>query len=139
MFYIHTVDDGHNPPHEYHPASGKLTPKAGMALKLESGKLAMANGADEVKYISMCDRDSACEDGERIPVIRAGGDIIFETTAYKAMSGVNVGDKVQVHTDGLQVTATTGGCAEVVYKAGDAAGDTVRVRFGSVEAASEAV
>lgn len=137
-FFIHTVDDGHNPPHEYHPAGGKLVPKAGMALKLESGKLATASGADEVKYVSMCEREAACADGELIPVIRAGHDIIFETTAQAAMTAVNAGDTVQIHTDGLQVTAATGGCAELVWKAGDEAGDAVRVRFGPV-AASEAV
>lgn len=139
MFYIHTVDDGHNPPHEYHPAGAELTPKAGMALKIQDGKLAMAAGADKVSYISMCERAEACEDGELIPVIRAGADIIFETTAQAALSGVNVGDKVQISEDGLEVTATTQGCAEIVYKDGDEAGDTVRVRFGEVDAASEAV
>ncbi len=136
-FYIHTVDDGRNPPHEYHPAGAELTPKAGMALKLESGKLAKATGADEVKYVSMCEREAACDDGERIPVIRAGSDIIFETTCEGAPSSVNVGDKVQLHTDGLQVTATAGGCAEVVYKDSDEDGAMVRVRFGAADAAAE--
>lgn len=136
-FYIHTVDDGHNPPHEYHPAGGKLVPKAGMALKLESGKLAAASGADEVKYVSMCEREAACADGELIPVIRAGHDIIFETTAQAAMTAVNAGDTVQIHTDGLQVTATKSGCAEVVWKGGNAVGDPVRVRFGAAPAAAE--
>lgn len=137
MFYIHTVDDGHNPPHEYHPASSTLTPKVGMALKIQDGKLATATAGDAVNYVSMCEREAACVDGERIPVIRAGSDIIFETTAQAALSGVNVGDKVQISEDGLQVTATKDGCAEIVYKSGDAAGDMVRVRFGPVKAAAE--
>ena len=139
MFYIHTVDDGHNPPHEYHPAGAELTPKVGMALKLEEGKLALASGADEVKYISMREQETECAEGDIIPVIRAGHDIIFETVAQAAMTAVNAGDTVQIHTDGLQVTATKEGSAEVIWKAGDAVGDAVRVRFGSVAAASEAV
>ena len=139
MFYIHTVDDGHNPPHEYHPAAAGLTPKVGMALKLEEGKLALASGADEVKYISMREQETECAEGDIIPVIRAGHDIIFETVAQAAMTAVNAGDTVQNHTDGLQVTATKEGSAEVIWKAGDAVGDAVRVRFGSVAAASEAV
>lgn len=138
MFYIHTVDDGRNPPHEYLAAAASLTPKAGMALKLNEGKLETATAADEVAYISMCEREAACADGELIPVIRAGHDIIFETTAQAALSSVNVGDKVQLHTDGMQVTATKNGAAEIVYKDGDKAGDMVRVRFGPVTAASEA-
>lgn len=134
MFYIHTVDDGRNPPHEYRPAS-EFVPKAGMALKMEEGKLAAASGADAVSCVSMCEREAACAEGELIPVIRASSDIIFETTAQAALSAVNPGDKVQLHTDGMQVTATTGGAAEVVWKAGDEVGDAVRVRFGAVEAA----
>ena len=138
-FYIHTVDDGRNPPHEYYPAASGLVPKAGMALKLDGGKLALASGADEVKYISMRDQDTKCAEGDIIPVIRAGHDIIFETVAQAAMSAVNAGDTVQIHTDGLQVTATKKGCAEVIWKAGDEVGDAVRVRFGAAQAASEAV
>ncbi len=137
MFKIHTVDDGRNPPHEYHPAGAGLTPKVGMALKMSEGKLAMATGADKVSYISMCERAEACEDGELIPVIRASSDIIFETTAQAALSGVNVGDKVQISEDGMEVTATKQGCAEIVYKDGDKAGDMVRVRFGEADAAAE--
>ena len=137
MFLIYTVDDGRNPPHEYQPASSTLTPKVGMALKMDAGKLAIATAGDNVSYVSMCERAAACEDGELIPVIRASADIIFETTAQAAMTAVNVGDKVQISTDGLQVTATKNGSAEVVYKDGDAVGDMVRVRFGKAETASE--
>ena len=49
---------------------------------------------------------------------------------------VAVGDKVTIHTDGLQVTATTtGGVAEVVWMEGTASGAKVRVRFPGVTAA----
>ena len=137
MFNIHTVDDGRNPPHEYHPAGAELTPKAGMALKMSEGKLAIATAGDAVSYVSMCQRETACEDGELIPVIRASSDIIFETTASAALSAVKLGDKVQISEDGLEVTATTQGCAEVVYKDGDEAGDMVRVRFGEADTAAE--
>ncbi len=136
-FLIHTVDDGHNPPHEYLEASTDLTPEVGMALKTESGKLVTAKEADEVSYISMCHRDSPCLEGERIPVIRAGHDIIFETTSQGAPASVNVGDKVKLHTDGLHVTPTVGGCAEVVYKDSDEDGAVMRVRFVTPDAASE--
>ena len=46
---------------------------------------------------------------------------------------MKLGDKVTLHTDGLQVTATTAsGVAEVVGMDGTAAGDRVRVRFPAV-------
>ncbi len=135
MFLIHTVDDGRNPPHEYLAASAELTPKVGMALKTEEGKLKTATAADEVRYVSMCEREAPCEEGELIPVIRAGSDIIFETASEGAPDSVNVGDKVQLHTDGMKVTTTTGGCAEVVYKDSDEDGAMMRVRFGAAASA----
>jgi len=43
---------------------------------------------------------------------------------------VKPGNKVTIHTDGMQVTATTeGGVAEIVAMDGTAAGDKCRVRF----------
>ena len=53
----------------------------------------------------------------------------FENSAtYRVIH--KVGDKVTLHTDGLQVTGTTAsGVAEVVYMDGTAAGDMCRVRF----------
>ena len=64
--------------------------------------------------------------------------MMFETTFQAAATGVNLGDKVTLHTDGLQVTATkTSGVAEVVGMDGTAVGDKVRVRFpGGAAAAS---
>ena len=60
-------------------------------------------------------------------------DMMFETTFQAAASSVKLGDKVTLHTDGLQVTATTAsGVAEVVGMDGTAAGDRVRVRFPAV-------
>ena len=65
-----------------------------------------------------------------IPVIRVNKDMIFETTFAAAATSVKLGDKVTLHTDGLQVTGTTAsGVAEVVYMDGTAAGDMCRVRF----------
>ena len=129
MFKIHSVDDGRNVPIEYLPASA-ITPKMGMALTQTGGMLAVASGTTAPSYVCMCESESACAAGDIIPVLRVGHDIIWETIAQAAMTSVKLGDKVTLHTDGLQVTATTtSGVAEVVYKDGDAAGSMVRVRF----------
>lgn len=128
-FKIHKIDDNRVPGIEYLPA-GEITPKIGMALDLTGGKLALAAGTTRPAYLSMCERETACTGGELIPVIRLGGDMVLETTFAVAATAVKLGDKVTVHTDGGQVTATTtGGVAEVVYMDGTAAGSMCRVRF----------
>ena len=128
-FLIHSVDDGHVPAWEYLPCAA-ITPKVGMALALSAGLLTTASGTTAPRYICMAERDAACAAGDRIPVVRAGADIVFETASSAAMSGIKPGDKVTIATDGLRVTATTtGGVAEVVEILDAAAGGAVRVRF----------
>ncbi|WP_299965910.1 hypothetical protein [uncultured Oscillibacter sp.] len=127
-FMIHSTDDGRTPATEYLPA-GAITPKVGMALKMTGGLLVPAVGSDRPGYICMTQRETACEAGEHIPVIRAGGDIIFETAFSAAAGSVKLGDKVTISADGLGVTATVGGPAEVVYMDGTENGSMCRVRF----------
>mgnify|MGYP004661976173 FL=1 len=128
-FKIHSMDGGRVPGIEYLPA-GAITPKVGMALVQTNGQLALATGANAPTYISMCEKDRACTAGEIIPVIRVGKDMILETTFAAAATSVKLGSKVTLHTDGLQVTATTtSGVAEVVYMDGTASGSMCRVRF----------
>ena len=129
MFKIHSIEDGRVAAIEYLPA-GAITPKVGMALLQTSGNLALATGANKPTYISMCERATACTAGELIPVIRVLPDMVFETTSSAAMTSIKLGSKVTLHTDALQVTATTtDGVAEVVHIADTAAGGAVRVRF----------
>lgn len=129
-FMIHTVDDGHIPGYEYLPASA-ITPKIGMALIANaSGQLALASGTTAPTYICMQQRDAAVKAGELIAVIRAGREIIFETTFSAAASSAKIGSKVTLSADGLEVTGTTtDGVAEIVEMGGTAVGDWVRVRF----------
>lgn len=130
-FKTHTVDDGRVPPMESMPA-GAITPEIGMALKLEGGKLSVAKGAERPGYISMTERKAPCKDGEYIPVIRAGADIVWETAVPAALTGVKPGDMVTLAADGMSVTATKGGAAVIVSMDGTEAGSLVRVRFGGV-------
>lgn len=127
-FLVHSTDDGRVPGLEYLPC-GAIKPKVGMALMWSAGKLIAAAGANCPDYISMCERETACEDGELIPVMRAGSDMIFETTANADMTGVKLGSKVTLSADGMEVTATTGGVAQVTSLDGTAVGSTLRVRF----------
>ena len=129
MFLIHSIDDGHDAPLAYLPA-GAITPKVGLALTQSSGLLAVASGTTKPSYICMTQRAAAVTSGTVIPVIRVGGDMIFETVFSASASSIKLGDKVTIASDGLRVTATTtSGVAEVVGMDGTASGSTVRVRF----------
>ena len=128
-FKIYSTDDNRVPGIEYLPASA-ITPKVGMALTQTTGQLALATGTTAPTYISMCEKDSECTAGDIIPVNRVGKDMILETTFAAAATSIKLGDKVTLHTDGLQVTATTtNGVAEVVYMDGTDSGSMCRVRF----------
>lgn len=128
-FLIHSTDDGHALPWEYLPA-GAITPKVGMALTQSSGNLALASGTTAPTYISMTERDTACTAGDLIPVVRVQKDTVYETTLAASGASLKVGDRVTLHTDGMQVTATTtSGVAEIVEIIGTAIGGKVRVRF----------
>lgn len=129
-FTVHTTDDGRNLPIEYLPA-GAITPGLGMALKQADGKLGLAKGAEKPVYISMTERDTPCADGEIIPVVRVGADVVWRTTASADMSAVKLGDKVTISADGMEVTATKGGAVEIVGMDGTEAGSVALVRFGA--------
>ena len=128
-FLLHKVDSGFVPPYEYMPA-GAITPKVGLALTVTSGNLAVCGATTKPSYIAMCERSEACTAGEIIPVMRVSDDIIFAVPAQAAMTSVKIGDKVTLHTDGMQVTATTtSGVATVVGSEGTAVGNIQYVRF----------
>lgn len=110
---IFKTDDGRVPGTEYLPC-GELVPKAGMAMKLSGGKLAVASGDDLPVYLCVTERETACEDGEVIGAVRIGEDIVFEAATPEGMSA-KIGESVQLAADGLGLSATGGGAAEVVY------------------------
>lgn len=129
MFEFYKADDGRTEAIEYLPCSA-ITPKAGMALMMSSGKLAIATGTNAPTYISLFNSDKAVTAGTMIPVSRVSKDVVYKTTNSASLASVNIGTKVTIATDGLRVTATaTDGVAEVVGKDADAAGSDVYVRF----------
>lgn len=129
-FIPYSNEDGRAAPWEYLPCS-TITPKIGMALVQSNGKLAIATGTNKPVFISMKEKDSACADGEIIPVIRVQPDQVFECTNSASLSSVNIGQKVTLHaSNGLQITGTTSsGVARLVAKDGDASGSRCLVCF----------
>lgn len=122
------IDDGRVPPHEYLPA-GAITPKWGMTLVMEGGELVLASGADMPEYLSMCEYSAAVPAGTLIPVTRIDDDMIYLAPLSAAGTALKIGDRVTIASDGLQVTATTGGMAEIVGIHGTAVGDEIEIRF----------
>lgn len=128
-FIPHTIEGGGTLPFEMQPAAA-ITPKIGLALVFSGGKLAICGATAVPEYICMTESDSAVGAGTMIPVIRVNHRVVFSVPATAAMTSVALGSKVTLHTDGLQVTATTAsGVAEIVGREGTDVGSAQYVRF----------
>lgn len=126
MFVCKMMDAGLTAPIEYKPATANETIVAGEALVLTSGKLTKCGATASPAYIAVGPVNAE----GMVPCHRVNKGMIWDTMLQAAGTGLNIGDKVTLHTDGLQVTATTtSGVAEIVAMEGTAAGSHVRVRF----------
>lgn len=129
MFSVYSTDDHRTVVHELMPCTA-MVHQVGQAMVMSGGKLTLATGTKKPEFICNQQAKTACEAGEMVAVTRVAGDIVYQTTIAAAGASLKVGDKVTIHTDGEQVTATTdGGVAQIVRMGGTAAGDPVWVRF----------
>ena len=130
-FIPYSTEDGRKQPWEYLPATGSTKPDIGLALVLSSGKLAKCTGTTKPTYICMAEYPAAVSAGTLLPVIAVQPDMIFEVKNQASLNGVNVGQAVTIHSDGLQITATTSsGVATIVDKvAGTGTGNKTLVKF----------
>ena len=103
--------------------------QVGEALKLASGKVTLCSGAVAPSHVCV----GPIDDNGVVPCVEVQKYMEFETTLGVAPADsatVGVGDKVTLHTDGMQVTATkTGGVAEVTGIDGQTVGSRVTVKF----------
>lgn len=129
MFLLSSMKVGLTPPIEYKAATAGESYAVGEALKVASGKVTLCSGAAKPQYICV---GPANEAGE-VPCVAVQDYMEFETTLAVApteSATIGVGDKVTIHTDGMQVTSTkTSGVAEIVRLAGQAVGDLIVVKF----------
>lgn len=128
MFRLSSMKVGLTPPIEYKAATAGEDFAVGEALKLASGKVTKCSGTTKPELICVGPANGAGE----VPCVTVQDYMEFETTLAAAPTdgSLAVGDKVTIHTDGMQVTATkTGGVAQLVALAGQAVGDRVTVRF----------
>lgn len=120
---------GNTPPIVYMQPTDSESYQVGEALKLASGKVTLCSGAVAPSHVCV----GPIDDNGVVPCVEVQKYMEFETTLGVAPADsatVGVGDKVTLHTDGMQVTATkTGGVAEVTGIDGQTVGSRVTVKF----------
>ena len=125
-FKLSRMDVGHTPPIKYLPVTAGEDITLGEALVLSAGKLTKCGATAKPAFMAVGPKNAAGE----APVIAVQDYMTFETTLQAAGSSLKIGDKVTLHTDGAQVTATTAsGVAEIVSMEGTAVGSSVLVKF----------
>ena len=99
----------------------------GEAIVLTDGKATKASGTAAPLYISAATMTG--EEGKMLLCVRVLPDQTWEALLTADGAALAVGDKVTISADGIGVTATTGGAAEIVQIVDAASGGKVRVRF----------
>jgi len=129
MFLLSRMLVGNTPPIVYMQPTDSESYQVGEALKLASGKVTLCSGAVAPSHVCV----GPIDDNGVVPCVEVQKYMEFETTLGVAPTDsatVGVGDKVTLHTDGMQVTATkTGGVAEVTGIDGQTVGSRVTVKF----------
>lgn len=129
MFVLSRMLVGNTPPIVYMQPTDSESYQVGEALKLASGKVTLCNGTAAPSHVCV----GPIDDNGVVPCVEVQKYMEFETTlgvAPEDSATVGVGDKVTLHTDGMQVTATkTGGVAEVTGIDGQTVGSRVTVKF----------
>ena len=129
MFMLSRMLVGNTPPIVYMQPTDGETYQVGEALKLASGKVTLCSGAVAPSHVCV----GPVDDNGVVPCVEVQKYMEFETTLGVAPADsatVGVGDKVTLHTDGMQVTATKTSCvAEVTGIDGQTVGSRVTVKF----------
>lgn len=114
----------------FHEVTASEAVQLGEALVLTSGKLTKCGATAKPEFIAMA--DCAADAAKRlIPVARVEANQLYEVPVTAAPTSLVEGDKVTLHTDGMQVTATTtlGVVTVESLNGAAAAGDTIVVRI----------
>lgn len=134
MFKLLKIENARQnvPEPEYLPVTNSEEVKIGEALKISSGKLTKHGAtSDDTAPFFVAMAGCTAGTGNVIPVMRVTPDMLFLVETQADASAAVLGTKVTLHTDGLQVTATTTkGVATIVDLNGAAtSGDPIIVRF----------
>lgn len=128
-FKQHTLMKGAVLPFEYLPATASESFAIGEALVLSSGTLTKCGATATPEFICQSQLTTA-KAGDELAVTRVSELQELETTLSVAGTSLKIGDKVTLHTDGEQVTATTtGGVFQLSAIVDSAKGGVVRGYF----------
>ncbi len=132
MFYLLKIENARMnvPEPEFLEAKAGEEITLGEALVLTDGALTRCGATAVPTYIAMGAK-SAGDENRTVAVCRVESNQVWEVPVTVAPSALKIGSKVTLHTDGLQVTATTAsGVVTVVDLNGaSAAGDKIIVRI----------
>lgn len=112
------------------PTTASETYKVGETLKIATGALTKASGTDVPTYVSCANYVAPASGQKKLPVCKINPVQIYRVPLQAAGTSLVVGDKVTIHTTGLEVTATTtSGVATILEIEGTAVGNKVKVHF----------
>lgn len=129
MFKIHSTRDGRTPPTEYLPAAAG-TYGIGDPLVFSDGVLvpvtdALGNGVAHGRhFISMAEKNNA--EGDLLPVVAAGEDVILDVALTKAVEGIAPGAVCTLSADGSLAAVAEGGAFTVLKSEGTDVGAVQR-------------
>jgi len=130
LFELASKLHGSTAPFEYLPGTDGEAYVLGEALALSGGKLTKCGATAVPEFICQKTVTASTPANARIPVMRVTAEQEFETKFAAAPTGINAGNAVTIHTDGLFVTATTeGGVFKVSKMLGTAQDSRVRGYF----------
>ena len=114
----------------FHEATADEAISIGEALVLANGKLTKCAATTTPQFIAI-GQVGASDANRKVAVCRVESNQVYEVPVTAAPTALKVGDKVTVHTDGLQVTATTSSGVVTIESLNGAtvAGDTIVVRI----------
>lgn len=114
----------------FHEATSDEAISIGEALVLTNGKLTKCAATAVPQFIAI-GQLGASDANRKVAVCRVESNQVYEVPVTAAPTALKVGDKVTIHTDGLQVTATTQSGVITVenLNGASAAGDTIVVRI----------
>lgn len=116
-------------PVKYLPGTNAEAYLRHQACKLVNGTLTKAAATDIPTHVTLAAVAAATPANTRIPVIEVTHDMEFETRSTAAIPVTDVGAKVTLHTDGVQVTGTkVSGVFTITYTS-NAIGGLVRGMF----------
>jgi len=124
------MDDGAQPPIEYHPSKAGDVYQVGTILKMDANAVTQADVDEAGDQLYFCAGELTGEADKLVPVYRIRRSQVYCAPWTVAATSIVPGDKVTLSADRRGLTATKAkGLAEVIRMDGKAIGDVAYVRF----------